>query len=204
MEKGSNNNKTTVIVAAIGAFATIIAAVIGKYDMNADKSPPKVSVDTTVVEGEKMQVTKNQEFTNLPPASNANTNKTVQASPIDKEEKAAANSAETKEATNPQKVWEENEVLQKPEFLNGGRLAMLRWITKNMRYPAIAKENGVEGTVILKFTVEEDGSIANVQTIKGVDYPKIEINSGDKTQYNENPAKGSLEEEAIRLVQTMP
>ena len=81
---------------------------------------------------------------------------------------------------------------------------MLRWITKNMRYPAIAKENGVEGTVILKFTVKEDGSIANVQTIKGVDYPKIEINSGDKTQYNENPAKGSLEEEAIRLVQTMP
>ncbi|MDR0332734.1 MAG: TonB family protein [Dysgonamonadaceae bacterium] len=70
-----------------------------------------------------------------------------------------------------------------PEF-PGGNAAMMSWLSSNMRYPVIAQENGIQGRVITNFVVERDGSITDVQVVRGVD--------------------PSLDREAIRVVSAMP
>ena len=70
-----------------------------------------------------------------------------------------------------------------PEF-PGGQLALMEWIKQNMVYPQEAKAKGIEGRVIVKFTVEEDGTITNGKILRGVD--------------------PLLDNEALRLVSIMP
>ena len=50
----------------------------------------------------------------------------------------------------------------------GGETAMRRFIASILRYPVIAEENGEQGTVVVGFTVEEDGSLTNIHIEKSV------------------------------------
>ncbi len=43
---------------------------------------------------------------------------------------------------------------------------MLEYIYKNIKYPAIARENGVEGTAVVTFVVEKDGSITGANVVR--------------------------------------
>ncbi len=52
----------------------------------------------------------------------------------------------------------------------GGQTAFDEYIKSNLKYPKEAKENGVEGRVILNFIVECDGSISDVLLQKGIGY----------------------------------
>lgn len=45
---------------------------------------------------------------------------------------------------------------------------MLKFIYDNIQYPGIARENGVEGTVVVQFVVEKDGSITDVKVIRDI------------------------------------
>jgi len=45
---------------------------------------------------------------------------------------------------------------------------MLEFVYKNVKYPAIARKNGVEGTVVVQFVVEKDGSITGARTIRDI------------------------------------
>jgi periplasmic protein TonB len=45
---------------------------------------------------------------------------------------------------------------------------MLEYIYKNIKYPAIARENGVEGTVVITFVVEKDGSITDATIARDI------------------------------------
>lgn len=74
-------------------------------------------------------------------------------------------------------------VEEQPEF-PGGNAAMMKFLSDNIRYPVIAQENGIQGRVICNFVVERDGSITDVQVVRGVD--------------------PSLDREAIRVIQQMP
>ncbi len=56
---------------------------------------------------------------------------------------------------------------QMPEFY-GGRVALLKYISKNVEYPIEAQENQIQGTVYLRFVVEKDGNIGEVELIRGV------------------------------------
>lgn len=58
------------------------------------------------------------------------------------------------------------------------------WIAKNIKYPAIAVENGIQGKVYVQFVIEKDGSITDVKVIRGID--------------------ASLDNEALRVIKTMP
>ena len=60
----------------------------------------------------------------------------------------------------------------------------MEYLKTNMRYPQIAKENGIQGRVILQFVVDETGKVRDPQILRSVD-----------------PA---LDAEAIRLVEAMP
>ncbi|MBK3517402.1 energy transducer TonB [Carboxylicivirga marina] len=70
-----------------------------------------------------------------------------------------------------------------PEF-PGGTGALLKYIAKNVKYPVICQENGVQGMVSVSFVIDEKGDVTNVKAFRGVD--------------------PNLEREAIRVVKSMP
>ena len=70
-----------------------------------------------------------------------------------------------------------------PKF-PGGPSAMSEYLSKNIKYPAEAEKNGIQGRVVLTYVVEKDGSLSQLKVAKGVD--------------------PSLDAEAIRVVSSMP
>ena len=74
-------------------------------------------------------------------------------------------------------------VEQMPSF-PGGPSALFEYLSKNIKYPVVAEENGIQGRVIVTFVVERDGSITDVRVVKSVD--------------------PSLDKEAQRVVKSMP
>ena len=55
----------------------------------------------------------------------------------------------------------------KPAF-PGGEEAMMKFLNKNIKYPNRAKEDGIQGTVFIRFVVEKDGVVDDVEVAKGV------------------------------------
>lgn len=74
-------------------------------------------------------------------------------------------------------------VENEPEF-PGGMEALYKYLAQNIKYPQLARENGITGKVYVTFVVEKDGTIAN---------PKILRDIG-----------GGCGAEAIRVVKAMP
>ena len=85
--------------------------------------------------------------------------------------------------TNDNEVKDIDRVDEKPSF-PGGESAMKSYLNSNVKYPAVAQENGVQGRVIVQFIIEKDGSISDVKVASGVYL--------------------SLDKEAIRVVKAMP
>ncbi|MFN4083615.1 MAG: energy transducer TonB [Bacteroidia bacterium] len=73
---------------------------------------------------------------------------------------------------------------QMPEFA-GGLEEMYKFINKNIQYPQMARENGIQGKVLLSFVVGTDGKITQIEQI------------GKKLGWG-------LDDEAIRIVKAMP
>ena len=60
-------------------------------------------------------------------------------------------------------------VVQKiPEF-PGGWSAFMQWLTKNLKYPESARNNKIQGTVVVSFIVNKDGSIASTKVSTSAD-----------------------------------
>ena len=75
-------------------------------------------------------------------------------------------------------------VEKKPSFQGGDANDFSKWVNERLVYPEIAKENGVQGRVMLQFTVGADGKVSNVKVLRGVD--------------------PSLDKEAVRVVSMSP
>ena len=87
----------------------------------------------------------------------------------------------------------EEEIVEEEIFLNaetmpsfmGGDLSVFRnWVQKQLNYPPIAMENGIQGKVITQFVVEKDGRLTNIQVLSTPDR--------------------SLTEEAVRVLKLSP
>lgn len=76
-----------------------------------------------------------------------------------------------------------NYVAQMPSFPDG-QMAMYEFIRKHMRYPAVAKDNRIEGQVIVQFVVSKEGDIINAKVVRSVG--------------------GGIDQEALRVVKSMP
>lgn len=74
-------------------------------------------------------------------------------------------------------------VEENPEF-PGGPAKLMEYVQKNLKYPMMARESGIQGRVFVGFVVEKDGSISNVQVKRGIG--------------------GGCDEEAVRVVQSLP
>ena len=88
--------------------------------------------------------------------------------------------------TSQTKTLNFNEVEEKPQFqeLDGTPLDFAKWIAAHIQYPEIARENGIQGRVIVRFTIDIDGSIKNVKVLRGVD--------------------SALDKEALRVISSSP
>lgn len=59
-------------------------------------------------------------------------------------------------------------------FANGkGENEFVAWVFKQIAYPKIAKEQGIQGKVVASYELSEDGIVTNAQILKGVD-PSID------------------------------
>lgn len=66
----------------------------------------------------------------------------------------------------------------------GGDVALSDWMRKNMKYPEECRKQGIQGRVVIKFVVNKDGSIVDLETVR-----------------SPHPA---LAEEGLRVVKSMP
>ena len=74
-------------------------------------------------------------------------------------------------------------VEEAPQFI-GGSAALLEYIAKNVQYPVEAQQKGTQGRVQTCFIVEKDGSISNIEVLRGID--------------------PLLDKEAVRVISNMP
>ena len=49
-----------------------------------------------------------------------------------------------------------------------GKVALFRFLAKNIKYPTLAQENNIKGRVDVRFVVNEDGKLSNFEVVKGV------------------------------------
>lgn len=92
-------------------------------------------------------------------------------------------SKEEQNESESNKIFNGDDVDQQPSF-PGGTNALNTFIVSNLKYPVFAQEKGIQGRVVVKFIVEKDGSISNVEVDRSV-----------------NPV---LDNEAMRVVKAMP
>lgn len=71
-----------------------------------------------------------------------------------------------------------------PSFMGGDLRTFHTWVQKNVSYPMIAQENGIQGRVLLQFVVEKDGSLSQIKVLQAPDQ--------------------SLAEEAVRVLKKSP
>jgi protein TonB len=74
-------------------------------------------------------------------------------------------------------------VEQMPEF-PGGDVELMKFIQKNVQYPQMERDNDIQGRVILKFVVMEDGGVSDVSVARSV--------------------SPGLDKEAVRVVKMLP
>jgi protein TonB len=75
-------------------------------------------------------------------------------------------------------------VVEEMPMYPGGDAELLKYIAEHTQYPEIAKENNIQGRVIVRFCVTSKGGVSQVSILKGVD--------------------PELDAEAIRVVNTLP
>ena len=78
----------------------------------------------------------------------------------------------------------EDDVLTKKEKQDCATNRLLQFLGQNLHYPSIARENGIQGTVVIRFVVERDGSISNTEVVRDIG--------------------GGCGAEALRVVKSMP
>ena len=186
------NKKTTNLL--VGAIIILAVLFVGFEWSERDK---QVTTDTgiaeVVFEEEIIPITEQEQPKQAPPPPEAPKMEEVleiMDNDSEVEESTIQVSDDTQAAVEvkytPVEV-EEQQIFQvveeMPEF-PGGMAECMKWLGKNIKYPTISQENGVQGRVIIQFVVNRDGSIVDAQVARGVD--------------------PYLDKEALRVVGLMP
>lgn len=74
--------------------------------------------------------------------------------------------------------------IQKPPSFPGGDAELLKYLAENIKYPPLARENNIQGSVVLSFVVGKKGEVSDVTIVKDIG--------------------GGCGKEAVRVVQSMP
>ena len=92
----------------------------------------------------------------------------------------------TAESSGPKKVFTGKvyDLVDEMPSFPGGPAELMKWLSSHVQYPAIAIDICIQGTVIVAFIVEPDGSVSNAKLVRSVD--------------------PSIDQEALRVVRQMP
>ncbi len=95
-------------------------------------------------------------------------------------------SAQATPAASPQPSESETDTgdTYEPPSFPGGSAAMMQFIAQNLRYPKAAQEAGVQGRVMLQFTVGQDGTLSDIKVLRSI--------------------SAEIDAEAVRVVRSMP
>lgn len=107
---------------------------------------------------------------------------------INAEDNANKAQEEFHQVVTEQEEEEEEEEVQlvveeDPEF-PGGLEALAKYLADNIKYPQLAKDNGITGRVYVSFVVEKNGSVGNIKILRDIG--------------------GGCGAEAVRVVKAMP
>jgi len=75
-------------------------------------------------------------------------------------------------------------VEEQASFQGGDVNSFREWVMKNIKYPVVAAENGIQGKVYVQYAVNSKGEVVDVKVVRGVD--------------------PSLDAEAVRVIQSSP
>lgn len=81
------------------------------------------------------------------------------------------------------KTYEMFDIQKSPSF-PGGEAELLKYLNQNIKYPQLARDNNIQGSVALTFVVNKDGSVSDVKILKDIG--------------------GGCGKEAVRVVNSMP
>ena len=198
-EKASLENKRLLFV-EIG-FVVALLAVLGAFEWSSKEKADSglLAENTEVIEEEMIPIT--QETPPPPPEMAKIPILSDQIDIIDDDVKINDNIINLEDDANlgvdiqdyveevKEEVVEEETipfqlVEEKPQFQGGDANDFTKWVNQRLVYPDVAKENGVQGRVMLQFTVNTDGSVSGVKVLRGVD--------------------PSLDKEAVRVVSMSP
>ena len=90
------------------------------------------------------------------------------------------------ESSDPKKVFTGKvyDLVDEMPSFPGGPAGLMKWLSSHVQYPAIAIDICIQGTVIVAFIVEPDGSVSNAKLMRSVD--------------------PNIDQEALRVVRQMP
>lgn len=133
-----------------------------------EKEKPTLSDKLNVVDEEIIDETQREEADNID----------ITSEPLDKD--ASIDKEVPAESDDPLQILIVEEL---PEF-PGGMTEFMKWLTKNLRYPAEAAKQKIQGKVLVSFIVNKDGTISDIK--------------------QENQVNPLLDREAIRVIRMMP
>lgn len=191
-------------------YVVVLAAMFAAFEYTKrDEAPPKEEkiYDSIVLEEDMIPITQQQEVVAPPPQAAPKVAEIINI--VDNETELPEEEIETSEevnqaittvvgtgspsavATGPvgpvvEDVDDERifDVVEENASFPGGEDACFKWLQKNIKYPTICQEQGVQGRVMVAFVVNKDGSIVDVKVVRSPDE--------------------HLSEEALRVVKLMP
>jgi protein TonB len=88
--------------------------------------------------------------------------------------------------TDPVVVEEEKvfTVVEEMPSFPGGEEQLFKYLRNNIKFPAVARENGIQGRVFVTFVVDKDGKVKDAKILRGIG--------------------GGCDEEALRVIRNMP
>ena len=69
-------------------------------------------------------------------------------------------------------------------YFPGGEVALMRYLSENIKYPPEAAKNNIEGRVIVQFIIDETGEVGEIKVVR--------------------PISEEIDAEAVRVVRTLP
>ncbi len=92
-----------------------------------------------------------------------------------------------------------------PKF-PGGDKGMVRFLAMRSGYPSSAREYGGEGTVYMRFVVEPDGSVSNIEMMKIIGFEALVIPKNNKKSIEElnKEMRADIESACNKAIKTIP
>jgi len=129
----------------------------------------------------------------------------AKAAPMDLET-LAVNQETVEVPTAPEdtsKALPYNQIEVKPTFNGGDAGEFSKWVNGNLRYPENAKNDGIQGRIVLQFTIGKDGKLGDVKVLRGVD-PDLDAEAVRVVSSSPDWTPGYVKGEPVRVTYTFP